>query len=130
MNDLPNNLKYTAEHEWVKLTEENEAVIGITYFAQENVGDITFIELSQIGSTLKRGETFGAVESVKTASDLYMPISGTIKAINSELEETPELVNASPFEDGWMLKIALDNPQETNTLLDVDEYSQIIESQI
>lgn len=125
MSNTPANLKYTKEHEWVKV-EGNIAIVGITYFAQDQLGDVVFVELPAVGRTLKAHEQFGVVESVKTVSDLYSPVSGKVVEINTELEGAPELVNQGPYEQGWMLKIELANPAELDQLLDAAGYEAFI----
>ncbi|OIO59810.1 MAG: glycine cleavage system protein H [Verrucomicrobia bacterium CG_4_10_14_3_um_filter_43_23] len=126
MAEVPQNLKYTKEHEWVELTGGKQATIGITHHAQEALGDITFIELPSIGKHFKKGEIFGVVESVKAASDLYMPVGGTVVEVNKSLETGPEQVNSSPYANGWMLKIEADNEAEINELLSAKDYAAII----
>lgn len=123
MSNTPAGLKYTKEHEWIKV-EGNVGVVGITHFAQDQLGDVVFVELPPVGRTLKAGEQFGVVESVKTVSDLYSPVSGKVVAINSDLEGTPETVNGEPYEGGWMIKIELANPAEVEALLDAAAYEK------
>ena len=129
MNEIPTELKYTKEHEWIKVIDEQQGIIGITYFAQESLGDITFVELPKVGDKLNKGNIFGTVESVKAASDLYMPVTGTILEVNETIDDTPELVNASPFEEGWMIKVKIENPHEINDLLTSEDYEQFVETQ-
>jgi glycine cleavage system H protein len=119
--ETPNDLKYTEEHEWVRV-EGNTAFIGITDYAQGELGDIVFVELPEAGAEVKQGETFGTIEAVKTVSDLYAPVTGTIAEINGDLEDHPEQINKSPYADGWMLKIELNDPAELESLLDADAY--------
>jgi glycine cleavage system H protein len=128
MADLqaPAGFKYSKEHEWIKV-EGNIGTIGITAFAQDQLGDVVFVELPTVGRTLKQGEQFGVVESVKTVSDLYSPVTGKVVEINSELDASPELVNSGPYEAGWMLKIEIANPDELNQLLDADAYKAFTE---
>lgn len=121
----PAGLKYTKEHEWIKV-EGNVGIVGITFFAQDQLGDVVFVELPAVGRTLKQNEQFGVVESVKTVSDLYCPVSGKVVEVNSELESAPELVNQGPYEQGWMLKIELSNPAEVDALLDAAGYEAFI----
>lgn len=121
--NIPAELKYVKTHEWIRL-EGDFAVIGITDFAQDQLGDITFIELPQPGTTLAPDEEMGSVESVKAASELYCPVAGEVVSINEELESAPELVNSSPYEKGWMLKIKLSSPAQG--LLSADEYSALV----
>jgi len=126
--DFPEELKYTEEHEWV-LIEDDIATIGITDFAQEQLGDVVFVELPDVGDELEAGKTFGVVESVKAVSDVYAPISGEVVEINDELPEEPELINNSPYEDGWMVKIRLSNPEEVDELMDASVYQDHLEKE-
>ncbi len=122
---IPQDLKYTKDHEWIKI-EGNEAYIGITDFAQSELGDIVYIEIEHDGEEIAVGEVFGTVEAVKTVSELFMPVSGKIIEINPDLESTPELVNESPYEKGWMIKIEITNSSELDELLSVEAYKEII----
>lgn len=122
---IPGNLKYSAEHEWIKV-EGKEAVIGITDFAQSELGDIVFVEVDTIGDTLEKNEIFGTVEAVKTVSDLYLPVGGEILELNSELESQPELVNSDPYGTGWMVRIRITDPSELDDLMDAAEYAEHI----
>lgn len=124
MSNVPSDRKYAKSHEWVKLESDGTATVGITDYAQNSLGDITFVQLPKVGAALKAGETFGVVESVKAASDLYAPVSGTVVAVNPALESTPETVNQSAFGDGWMLKLKPANPGEADALLSADDYSK------
>ncbi len=117
-----NQIKYAKTHEWVRLEGENEAVIGISDYAQNSLGDITFVELPAAGDRLSKGDSFGVVESVKAASDLYAPVNGEVLAVNEELEDAPEKVNDSATGDGWMLRVRLDDPGDLNDLMDEGEY--------
>jgi len=126
--NAPNNLKYSKEHEWIRV-EGDDAYIGITDFAQDQLGDIVYVEIETEGQTLAKDEVFGTVEAVKTVSDLYMPISGTVESINPELENEPELVNSDPYEKGWMVKIKIGNPAELNDLMDAAAYGELVSSQ-
>ena len=123
--NFPENLKYTKEHEWIKV-EGNEAIIGITEFATSELGDVVFMEIETLGETLSAGDTFGTVEAVKTVSDLFMPVSGEILEVNPDLESTPELVNQDPYGKGWIIKIKMTNPAELNDLLSAAEYQKIV----
>jgi glycine cleavage system H protein len=125
---IPENLKYTMEHEWVNV-KEGKGVIGITQFAQEQLGDVVFVELPEVGTELTQGNPFGVVESVKTVSDLYAPVSGNVVAVNKNLETQPELVNAEPFEQGWIIEIELSDPKELDTLLDANKYAEQCENE-
>ena len=122
---VPAELKYTAEHEWIRV-EGDEIVVGVTEFAQGELGDVVFIEIETEGESLSRGETFGTIEAVKTVSDLYMPVDGEIVEANPALEDTPELVNSEPFEGGWMIRIKLTDPSQLDDLMPADEYSALI----
>jgi len=124
----PDDLKYTEDHEWTRI-EDDTATIGITQFAVDQLGDITLVELPEAGTDLKQGDTFGVVESVKTVSDLYAPISGSVIEINEELEDAPELVNESPYGKGWMLKIRPADPAEEEELMDAAAYDDFTASQ-
>ena len=120
----PEELRYSKEHEWVKL-EDGKARIGITHFAQAELGDIVFVELPQVGDELKKNEPFGSVESVKTVSELYAPVSGKVVEVNSELEDSPEFVNESPYEQAWMVVIEAPSEDEVNELMDADQYKEM-----
>lgn len=123
--NIPENLKYTKDHEWVSI-DGDIATIGITDFAQNELGDIVFVEIETEGETLDMEEVFGSVEAVKTVSDLFMPLSGEIIAFNENLEANPELVNSDPYNDGWMIKIKISNTEEINNLLDSNAYHLLI----
>lgn len=123
--NIPKDLRYTKEHEWVKI-EGNTAIIGITDHAQHELGDIVFVELPEVGDTVALEQAFGSVESVKTVSELYAPISGTVAAINDELSDSPELVNESPYENAWMIKVELSNLEEVDALLTPEQYEALI----
>lgn len=122
---VPSGLKYSKEHEWVKV-EGNTAIIGITDFAQSELGDIVFVELTEVEDELTEGETFGSVESVKTVSELYSPVSGKVVAVNENLEDAPEAVNESPYEEAWMVKVELKDESELDALLDAAGYEKMI----
>ena len=119
--NYPENLKYTSEHEWLR-EEDGEAVIGITAYAQKELGDIVFVDIDTEGETLVAGEKFGTIEAVKTVSDLYMPVSGKILAVNQVLETAPETINKDPYGDGWMICIHLTHPAEMNGLMTAADY--------
>ncbi|CAD2080124.1 glycine cleavage system protein GcvH [Jeotgalicoccus meleagridis] len=123
---LPQDLKYSKDHEWIKV-EGNTATIGITDFAQSELGDIVFVELPEEGDDLSQGDSFGSVESVKTVSDLVAPVSGSIVSVNEELEDSPELVNEDPYEGAWMMKVELSDESELEGLLDAAGYQAEIE---
>lgn len=121
---IPSDLKYTKEHEWVKI-EGNIAIVGITHFAQDQLGDIVYVDISH-NQTVKKDDVFGTIEAVKTVSDLFMPLSGTIFEINPFLDKNPELVNTDPYGDGWMVMIEIDDPTEIVKLLTPEEYDNLI----
>ncbi|NTU94833.1 MAG: glycine cleavage system protein GcvH [Bacteroidales bacterium] len=123
--NIPANLKYSNDHEWV-LVEGNIATIGITDFAQGQLGDIVFVDIQTEGETLDLGEVFGAIEAVKTVADGLMPVSGKIVEINANLESAPESVNKDPYGSGWMIKVELTNPAELDALMDADKYKTIL----
>ncbi|PTQ54288.1 MAG: Glycine cleavage system H protein [Hydrogenibacillus schlegelii] len=119
--EFPAELRYSREHEWVRV-EGNRAYIGITDFAQDELGDIVYVELPEVGATVKAGEPFGTVESVKTVSELYAPVSGTVVEVNARLADEPELVNRAPYTDGWMIVVEMSRPEELAALLDAEAY--------
>ena len=119
--EFPEELKYTAEHEWV-MVEGDLAVIGITDFAQDSLGDVVFVELPEVGTEVTTGKAFGVVESVKAVSDVYAPVSGTVEESNEELPDAPEILNTSPYGDGWMIKIRMSDPGELDGLMDAVAY--------
>lgn len=122
---IPSDLKYTKDHEWLKLLDGDEALIGITEFAQNSLGDITFVEVPEVEDEFSTGDSFGVVESVKAASDLYMPVDAEVVAVNEDLEDAPELVNTSPYEGGWILKIKIKDTSAISGLLDAAAYAEI-----
>ena len=119
--EFPVNLKYTSDHEWIRV-DGDFAFVGITAFAQGELGDIVYVDISSEGETLNQGEVFGSVEAVKTVADLYMPVSGEIVEVNSAVNDTPELVNSDSYGDGWMVKIKLTNPSELDALMNAETY--------
>jgi len=121
------NLKYTKDHEWVRV-EGDEAFIGITDFAQGELGDIVFVEVETEGETLDREEAFGTIEAVKTVSDLFMPLGGEVLEFNAELEDAPEMINSDPFDKGWIVKIKVTNASEIDDLLSAEDYKALIEA--
>lgn len=121
--NFPDELKYTKEHEWIRI-ENGTAVIGITDYAQSELGDIVYIEFPQKGKTFSKNESVGTIEAVKTVADLYAPVSGEVIEVNSELSDTPELVNQDPYGRGWMIKIKLTNPSEVDELMDSSAYKE------
>ncbi|MCD4724113.1 MAG: glycine cleavage system protein GcvH [Bacteroidales bacterium] len=125
--NIPDNLKYTKDHEWVKI-DGDEALIGITEFAQKELGDIVFIEVETEGESLDAGEAFGTIEAVKTVSDLFMPLAAEVLEFNEELESNPEIVNKDPYGEGWIIKIKITDPAGLDELLDADSYKELIEA--
>lgn len=123
--NFPTNLRYTKEHEWIKL-EGNIATIGITTFAQRELGDIVYVEVETIGKALTAGAIFGTVEAVKTVSDLYLPVNGTVTELNPALASAPELVNTDSYGEGWMIKMIVDNPAEVEALMDASAYKSLV----
>jgi len=123
--NVPANLKYTKEHEWIRL-EGEIAIVGVTDFAQSELGEIVFVEVETIGETLSAGNVFGTVEAVKTVSDLYLPVDGKILEFNSELEDAPELVNDDPYGQGWMVKVAVSDISQIDALLSAEDYAVLI----
>jgi len=119
------NLKYTKDHEWVRV-EDEQAYIGITDFAQHELGDIVFVDVTSEGSTLDKEEVFGSIEAVKAVSDIYMPVSGEVLEFNEKLETEPVLINTDPYGEGWIIRVKLSNPDEVNDLLDVVQYKQLL----
>lgn len=123
--EFPNELKYTKDHEWLRV-EEDVAYIGITQFAQSELGDIVFLDVDTEGEVLDKEEVFGSIEAVKTVSDLFMPISGKVLSINSNLDNSPELINSDPYGDGWIIKILVSDLSELDELLDADQYKELV----
>ena len=126
--DVPEELKYSEEHEWV-LVEEDIALVGITDFAQEQLGEIIFLELPEVGEHLQAGKPFGVVESTKAVSDIYAPVSGEVIEVNDDLPDSPDIINTSPYEDGWLVKVKLLDPSELDDLLDAGAYEEMIEEE-
>jgi glycine cleavage system H protein len=127
MSNIPPELRYAKSHEWLKAESDGTATIGITDYAQNSLGDITYVQVPKVGAVLKAGEPFGVVESVKAASDLYAPVSGTVVAVNTVLESAPETINRSPYAEGWMLRVKPGAGGEENALLDAAAYGKIAE---
>jgi glycine cleavage system H protein len=125
--NIPSNLKYTKDHEWIRIEGEN-ATIGITDFAQSELGDIVFVEIETIGKSLNKEEVFGTIEAVKTVSDMFMPVSGEVKEKNPLLESQPEIVNKDPYGDGWMIKIKIKDNSQLSGLLDASAYQTLVGS--
>lgn len=123
--NFPDNLRYTKDHEWIKL-EGNIATIGITDFAQRELGDIVYVEIETVGKTLMAEAVFGTVEAVKTVSDLYLPVSGTINEVNAALADSPEVVNTDPYGEGWMVKVTVNNPDDVKALMDAAAYTNLV----
>ena len=123
--NVPDNCKYTDKHEWIRV-EGDEAYIGITDYAQVELGDIVYIEIETEGEKLATGEAFGSIEAVKTVSDLFMPMSGEVLEFNRKLEDEAELVNTDPFGEGWMVRVSIDNPAELDVLLNPEQYKELI----
>lgn len=126
MSQVPDSLLYTKDHEWIRLEDDGLAVVGITDYAQESLGDITFVEFPGIGESFGSSDTFGVVESVKAASDLFMPVDAEILEINEDVDAEPELLNQDPYGKGWLLKIRLTDPSQVESLLKADAYSRLI----
>ena len=122
---FPENLKYTKDHEWLRI-EGDIAVVGVTDFAQSELGDIVFVEVETQGETLEQAEVFGTIEAVKTVSDLFLPVSGEVLEVNEKLEDEPELVNSSPYEEGWIIKVKIDDPSQLDGLLSAQAYQELI----
>jgi glycine cleavage system H protein len=125
--NVPANLKYTKDHEWIRIEGEN-GYVGVTDFAQGELGDIVFVEIETVGETLKKEEVFGTIEAVKTVSDMFMPVGGEILEMNPAIEETPDVVNKDPYGKGWMVKIRITNPSEINDLLTPEKYKSLVEA--
>ena len=123
--NYPDNLRYTKDHEWIRI-EGDEAVIGITDFAQQELGDIVYVEIETVGQEMNAGDVFGTVEAVKTVSDLYLPLAGTITEVNPTLNNNPELVNTDPYGEGWMVRMKLKNAGDVSTLLDAAAYEKLV----
>ena len=124
--NIPEELKFTNDHEWIKI-DGDEATVGITDFAQKELGDIVFVEVETEGEELEKEETFGTIEAVKTVSDMFMPVGGKVIEFNEELEAAPELINQDPYGKGWIIKIKISKPDEVNDLLDATQYKEIVE---
>lgn len=129
MSQIPQELKYIATHQWIRLDEDGIGTVGITHFAQESLGDVVFVELPEVGSQVRGGEEAGVVESVKSASDVFSPVTGEVVAVNESLEDDPERVNEDPYGDGWMFRVRLSDPAELDTLLDAEAYRGVVEAE-
>ncbi|MCB8965096.1 MAG: glycine cleavage system protein GcvH [Bacteroidales bacterium] len=123
--NVPSNLKYTKDHEWIKV-EGDTAIVGVTDFAQSQLGDVVFVEIETVGETLAKEEVFGTIEAVKTVSDMFMPVGGEVLEVNPKIAEQPDVVNKDPYGDGWMIKIKIANAAELNELLSADQYKATI----
>lgn len=123
--NLPSELKYTKDHEWIKI-EDNIAIVGITDFAQGELGDIVYVDVDTLDDTVEEGDVFGSVEAVKTVSDLFMPLTGEVIEFNEELEDEPELVNSDPYGKGWMIKLEISDASQIDNLLDAEDYKELI----
>lgn len=124
--NFPSELRYTKDHEWIKVLDGNLALVGITEFAQSELGDIVFVDINSVGDSLNADDVFGTVEAVKTVSDLFLPVNAKILEVNPELENQPELVNTDPYNKGWMVKIELENPADIEGLLDAAAYQDLV----
>ena len=123
---FPDNLRYTKDHEWVKQEKDNVYLVGITEYAQRELGDIVYVEVETIGKSMEAGEVFGTVEAVKTVSDLFLPVSGTISELNPDLANAPDLVNSDPYGKGWMIKLTVNDPAQVAKLLDAAAYESLV----
>ncbi len=123
----PDDLKYSSEHEWARVGNGDVVEVGITHYAQDTLGDVVFVELPEIGSRVDQFDKFGEIESVKAVSDLFSPVSGTVTAVNEELEQSPELCNSDPYGDGWIMEVKLDDPSELDELMDSETYQGTLE---
>lgn len=126
MDEIPAQRRYTSDHEWITDSGDGEATIGITHYAQNSLGDITFVELPEVGAVFEKADSFGVVESVKAASDLYMPISAEVIEINAELETAPELINQAPYEGGWLVRVRIKAAGEISDLLTAEAYAELV----
>lgn len=123
----PDDLRYSSEHEWARPESDGVVEVGITHYAQDTLGDVVFVELPEVGSQVGQFDKFGEIESVKAVSDLYSPVSGTVAEVNEKLEQAPELVNADPYGDGWIMRVQLDDPSELDSLMDASTYTATLE---
>ncbi len=124
--NIPENLKYTKDHEWIRVDEDGVATVGITDYAQSELGDIVYVDVETAGETLSQEEVFGSIEAVKTVSDIFMPASGEVLELNPELDADPELVNKDPYGAGWIIKVKLSAPEELDSLLSAAQYAEMI----
>jgi glycine cleavage system H protein len=123
--NYPDNLRYTKDHEWIRM-DGNEAIVGITDFAQQELGDIVYVEIETVGQEMNAGDVFGTVEAVKTVSDLYLPVNGTITEVNPNLNSNPELVNSDPYGEGWMIRMRIADPKTIDDLMDAVAYQELV----
>ena len=128
MSEIPTELKFTREHEWVRMDDEGKLVVGLTDYAQEQLGDLVFVETPEVGASLLAGDVCAVVESVKAASDVYAPVAGEVVSINEALQESPDLITNDPYGAGWLFQIAPEDPGEWEDLLDSDQYEELLES--
>lgn len=129
MSEIPAELRYTDSHEWIREEGGGIVSVGITDYAQEALGDVVYVELPEVGDVINTGDEAGIVESVKAASDIFAPVSGTVVAVNEELADAPQIINSSPYGDGWFFKIKLSDPDELDDLLDADAYQDVLDSE-
>jgi glycine cleavage system H protein len=123
--NIPSDLHYTNDHEWIRV-DGKTAYVGITDFAQGELGDIVFVEIETVGSTMEKGNTFGTIEAVKTVSDLFLPVSGKVIEMNTKVNDTPEIINKDPYGKGWLIKMEIDNPSQLNELMDASAYAALL----
>lgn len=123
---FPSNVKYTKDHEWIKIESDNIALVGITHFAQQELGDIVYVDIASVGNALQKDEVFGTVEAVKTVSDLFLPVSGTVLEVNATLNKQPDLVNTDPYGEGWMIKLSVADIADIDGLMDAAAYEQLV----
>ncbi|MFF3007730.1 glycine cleavage system protein GcvH [Kitasatospora sp. NPDC057940] len=126
MANIPKDLKYTKDHEWVRTTGKDKARVGITDFAQKQLGDIVFADVPTLGKTIESGDVFGTVESVKSVSDIFMPLTGTVTTVNENLNDEPELINTDPYDDGWIVELTVTKPEELKQLLTAAQYEAFL----
>lgn len=129
MSQVPDDLRFIATHQWVRLDDDGMATVGITDFAQDSLGDVVFVELPQVGTQVTNGAEAGVVESVKSASDVYSPVTGEVIAVNEALEESPEKINEDPYGEGWLYRVHPDNADELADLLDSEQYQEVLEAE-
>lgn len=128
-NNFPEHLRYTKDHEWVEILEEHHARIGVTEYAQDQLGDVVFVELPEVDTEYEQGDSFGVIESVKAVSDLYMAVGGKVLEVNTDLEDQPELVNQAPYGDGWMVEIEMSDVDELDSLMSAEDYEEYLQSE-